>query len=115
MPGIPISAWLDNPQYRDASVNLNLDERLFLYTDGVTDQWLGDPDKLIEDNYVLSILKDRHLDINISLNLISRYIYHQLDAMNVRQKDDITMALIQPVPESPHPSKERKSPDTLHR
>jgi|LSQX01.2.fsa_nt_gb sigma-B regulation protein RsbU (phosphoserine phosphatase) len=116
MPGIPISDWLDKPQYRDASVNLNLDERLFLYTDGVTDQWLGDPDKLIEDNYVLSILKDRHLDINISLNLISRYIYHQLDAMNVRQKDDITMALIQPVPrKAPHPSKERKSPDTLHR
>jgi len=106
-PGIPISNWLDKPEYTDASVCLNPGERLFLYTDGAADQWLGDPEKLIDDGYILNILKDPHVDIKIALNLISRYVYNRLDAINARQKDDITMAVIQPVPKkSPHHSRE---------
>jgi len=107
MPGIPISNWVDKPDYKDACVYLKPGDRLFLYTDGAADQWLGDPEKLIEDNYILSILKDHHIDTKIMLNLISRYIYNRLDAMNARQKDDITMAIVQPVPKKlPHPPKD---------
>lgn len=107
MPGIPISNWVDKPDYRDASVYLNPGERLFLYTDGAADQWLGDPEKLIDDSYVLNILRDHHIDTKIALNLISRYVYNRLDAMNARQKDDITMAILQPVPKkSPHTPRE---------
>lgn len=97
MTGIPISNWLDRPHYKDATVCLKPGERFFLYTDGVTDQWLGDPDKLLSDNYIINILKDFHIDLTIALNLIGRYVYNRLDAMNVKQKDDITMALLQPV------------------
>lgn len=96
LPGVPISNWVEKPHYNDASVYLNPGERLFLYTDGVTDQWLGDPEKLPCDNYVLNILKDPDIDVNIALNLIGRYVYNRLDAINARQKDDITMALVQP-------------------
>jgi sigma-B regulation protein RsbU (phosphoserine phosphatase) len=107
MPGIPISNWVDKPDYKDACVYLKPGERLFLYTDGAADQWLGEPEKLIEDNYILSILKDHHIDSKIMLNLISRYIYNRLDVMNAHQKDDITMAIIQPVPKKlPHPPKD---------
>lgn len=107
MPGIPISNWMDKPDYKDASVYLNPGERLFLYTDGAADQWLGDPEKLIDDSYILNILKDHHIDTKIALNLISRYVYNRLDTMNARQKDDITMAIVQPVPKkSPHALRE---------
>jgi sigma-B regulation protein RsbU (phosphoserine phosphatase) len=105
LPGIPISNWLDKPHYNDASVYLSPGERLFLYTDGVADQWLGDPEKLINDGYILNIFKDPHIDLNVSINLIGRYVYNHLDALGARQKDDITMALMQPVPKkAPHPS-----------
>ena len=107
LPGIPISNWVERPNYSDASVHLNPGDRLFLYTDGVTDQWLGDPEKLACDSYILNILKDPHIDVNIALNLISRYVYNRLDAMNARQKDDITMAIVQPaLKKSTHTSKE---------
>lgn len=104
-PGIPISNWLDMPHYNDATTYLNPGERLFLYTDGVTDQWLGDTEKLIDDTYIMNILKDSAIDLNIALNLIGRYVNKRLDEMNARQKDDITMALFQPVlKKTSHPS-----------
>ena len=107
MPGIPISNWMEKTEYKDACVYLKPGERLFLYTDGAADQWLGDPEKLIDDTYILNILKDHRIDAKIALNLISRYVYNRLDAMNARQKDDITMAIIQPVPKKlPHAPRE---------
>ncbi len=103
MPGVPVSNWVDKPRYYDATVYLNPCDRFFLYTDGVVDQWLGDPEKLFCNSSILNILKDTDVDLNIALNLIGRHIYANLDAMNAKQKDDITMALIQPLPEKIHP------------
>ena len=96
MPSIPVSNWLDRPNYYDAAVYLRPGERLFLFTDGVTDQWLGDPEMLIQDKNITNILKDTQIELNIALNLIGRYVYNRLDSGNARQKDDITMAIMQP-------------------
>lgn len=96
MPSIPVSNWLENPQYYDAAVYLQPGDRFFLYTDGVTDQWLGDPEKFIEDERILKILMDGNIDLNTVLNKISEYIYSRLDEIKTTPKDDITMAVIQP-------------------
>jgi len=97
MPGTPVSNWMDNPGYYDESVRLLPDERFFLYTDGIADQWMEEPGKIINDENIINIIKDTGIDLNIALNLIARYVYNQLDAINAKQRDDITMALIQPL------------------
>lgn len=97
MPGVPISNWTDNPGYYDASVRLNTDERLFLYTDGVTDKWLDDPGKITSDKYIMETLRDNNTDLQTILNRICKYVYTRLDNIGAIQKDDITMALLQPV------------------
>lgn len=96
MPSIPVSNWLDKPHYYDAAVYLQPGDRFFLYTDGVTDQWLGDPEKLVNDEYILNVLLDKNINLNTVLNKISDYVYSHLEAMKTQPKDDITMAVIQP-------------------
>ena len=97
MPGTPVSNWMDNPRYYDESVRLLPDERFFLYTDGMADQWLEEPGDIIKDANIINIIKDNGIDLNVALNLIARYVYKQLDAIGAKQRDDITMALIQPL------------------
>ncbi|NLM11629.1 MAG: SpoIIE family protein phosphatase [Clostridiaceae bacterium] len=97
MPGIPISNWVDNPKYYDSTIQLNEGDKLFLYTDGVTDQWLEEPGKITSDDHILEILRDERIDLKTALNKICRYVYTRLYRIGTRQKDDITMALVQPV------------------
>lgn len=97
MPGIPISNWVDNPKYYDSTIQLNEGDKLFLYTDGVTDQWLEEPGKITSDDHILEILRDERIDLKTALNKICRYVYTRLYRIGARQKDDITMALVQPV------------------
>jgi sigma-B regulation protein RsbU (phosphoserine phosphatase) len=97
MPGTPVSNWMDNPRYYDESVRLLPGERLFLYTDGVADQWMEEPGKIINDTNIMNIIKDNDIDLNIALNLIARYVYNRLEAIGAKQRDDITMALVQPL------------------
>ncbi len=97
MPGIPVSNWVDNPKYCDASTYLLPGDRLFLYTDGLADQWLENPEQVICNHHIMNIIKDTEIDLNIALNLIGRYVYNQLDILHVSQKDDITMAIVEPL------------------
>ena len=99
MPSVPVSNWLDKPKYYDAAVYLQPGDRFFLYTDGVTDQWLGDPEKLVNDEVILNILMDDSINLNMVLSKISDYIYSRLSDMKTQPKDDITMAVIQPHPQ----------------
>ncbi|MDD4297479.1 MAG: SpoIIE family protein phosphatase [Ruminiclostridium sp.] len=99
MPSVPVSNWLDKPKYYDAAVYLQPGDRFFLYTDGVTDQWLGDPEKLVNDEVILNILMDDSINLNTVLSKISDYIYSRLSDMKTQPKDDITMAVIQPHPQ----------------
>ncbi len=96
MPSVPVSNWLDKPQYYDAAVYLQPGDRFFLYTDGVIDQWLEDPDKLISDENILSILMDRTINLDTVLGKIAEYIRANLKEKNLKLKDDVTMAVIQP-------------------
>ena len=88
---------MDNPRYYDESVRLLPGERFFLYTDGLADQWMEEPGDIIEDTNIINIIKDNSIDLNIALNLIARYVYKQLDTIGAKQRDDVTMALIQPL------------------
>ena len=59
-PGTPISNWVDKPNYFDSTVSLNIGDKLFLYTDGITDQWLEEPNELISDSYIMDILLNKN-------------------------------------------------------
>lgn len=96
MPGVPISNWVENPNYHDASIQLDTGDRLFLYTDGVTEQWLDEPGKITSDSYIMEILRDKNIDLQTALNKVCEYVYTRLENIGARQKDDITMALVQP-------------------
>jgi len=97
MPSIPISNWVDNPKYYDSTVHIKAGDKLFLYTDGVTDQWLEEPGKITSDNYILDLLRDKNIDLKTALDNICKYVYTRLERIGAKQKDDITMALVQPV------------------
>jgi sigma-B regulation protein RsbU (phosphoserine phosphatase) len=96
-PGTPISNWVDKPNYFDSTVCLNIGDKLFLYTDGITDQWLEEPNELISDSYIMDILLNKKIDLKTSLDLICKYVHTRLDQIGAQQKDDMTMALIQPI------------------
>ena len=75
---------MNNPRYYDESVRLLPGERLFLYTDGVADQWMEEPGKIINDTNIINIIKDNG-DLNIALNLVARYVYKQLDTIGANK------------------------------
>ncbi|ANW99779.1 phosphatase [Thermoclostridium stercorarium subsp. thermolacticum DSM 2910] len=97
MPAIPISNWVDDPKYYDATIQLDTGDRLFLYTDGVADQWLEEPGKITSDGFIMETLSEKNSDLQAILNKIYDYVHTRLENIGVRQKDDITMALMQPV------------------
>lgn len=97
MPGVPISNWVEEPNYHDSTIHLGYGDRLFLYTDGVADQWLDEPGKIISDEYIIGLLREKNIDLKTILNKICKYVYTRLGETGATQKDDITMALLQPV------------------
>lgn len=96
-PGTPISNWVEKPSYYDSTVSLNGGNKLFLYTDGITDQWLKEPNELMSDSYIMDILRDKNMDLKTSLDSICKYAHARLDKIGAKQKDDMTMVLLQPI------------------
>ena len=45
----------------------------------------------------MDILLNKKIDLKTSLDLICKYVHTRLDQIGAQQKDDMTMALIQPI------------------
>ena len=55
--GVPISNWLDEPLYEDKSIIIKDTDKIFLYTDGITNHWILDIDQLLMNNEFIELLK----------------------------------------------------------
>ncbi|HPV02514.1 MAG TPA: SpoIIE family protein phosphatase [Clostridiales bacterium] len=95
MPGIPISNWLEKPEYRDGSVRLSSGDRFFMYTDGILE---------IRNRSNEQFGEDRVLDILLNSSARPGQILRDIKETafrfaNIRSsddlRDDVTMALLE--------------------
>ena len=95
MPGTPISSWLASPSYVDRASQLNPDDRIFFYTDGIMElknksrQQFGEKrllEQLRKHNFASDSLLDGILERAFEFSGLT-----DADTVN----DDITMALVE--------------------
>lgn len=94
-PGIPISNWVDTPQYTEKSVPLTGGDRLFLYTDGIIEMKNPQGEQYGEEK-LLQILLNSVSEPNGTLKEIvdNACEFAEITSSNVIP-DDITMALLE--------------------
>ncbi|HHW31354.1 MAG TPA: SpoIIE family protein phosphatase [Clostridiaceae bacterium] len=94
-PGIPICNWMEEPNYTDKKILLESRDRLFLYTDGLSE--IKNPmGEQYGENRFLEILLDYDPEPSIALNRILDSVYQFCEIEDVSKvPDDIAMALIE--------------------
>lgn len=95
MPGIPISNWIEKPEYRDGSIRLSPGDRFFMYTDGILE---------IRNSYREQFGEERLLDILLNSSARPGQILRDIKDSAFRfadirsaddLRDDVTMALLE--------------------
>lgn len=94
-PGIPISNWVDDPEYVEVTINIAPKDRMFFYTDGIIE---------IRNKYNVQFGEDRLVEHLLESNLqpsvtLSKLIDKALAFSESRDThdiiDDITVALVE--------------------
>lgn len=94
-PGIPISNWVEQPDYADRKVSLQKADRIFLYTDGIIEIKNSMDEQFGEDRLLELLLSNVSLPSGI-LNGIIESARSFAGAHDFSQiSDDITMALLE--------------------
>lgn len=94
-PGVPISNWVDEPNYSDNSVNLFSDDKIFLYTDGIIE--LKNKENIqFGEGRLLEVLQDSRQNFDSLLSKVfdAAFNFSTLDSTE-KISDDISMLLIQ--------------------
>lgn len=95
VPGIPISNWMDSPDYVDKIVSLKKGDRIFLYTDGIIELRNKKNEQFGEDR-LLNVLLNDSSEPNGTLNNIIDSACEFSSIKNTSEiPDDITMALLE--------------------
>ena len=88
--GIPISNWINDPEYKEMTVRFKSGDRMILFSDGISEM-RSTSSSFVGGDYMYSILSDKSKqadeiiqELFASLNLTDRYYV----------KDDITIAVI---------------------
>lgn len=94
-PGIPISTWVDEPDYKDKNIHLKSKDKVFLYTDGIIELKNSKGEQFGEERLLETLLKEAP-DLSISLD---RIMSHASEFAGTKDYtdicDDITMALLE--------------------
>ncbi len=94
-PGIPISNWVEDPEYVEVKININPSDRMFFYTDGVIEIKNQDNSQFGEERIVQHLVESE-LDPSSTLSgLIDKAIAFSGRTDSNDIIDDITVALIQ--------------------
>lgn len=92
VPGIPISNWLENPEYSEVTININPKDRLFVYTDGIIEIRNKLGDQFGEERLLEHLLKSA-LPPSQTLSSMVNEVMSFADKNN--QNDDITVAILE--------------------
>lgn len=92
--GIPISNWVDKPEYFDKIAELRKGDKLFMFTDGIVEIKNKNGIQYGEEK-MLEILQDSAISIDQKLDAIYKNAFvFNTASQNLNMNDDITMALI---------------------
>ncbi len=95
MPGIPISNWMERPEYKDGSLSLLQGDKFFLYTDGILEMKNLNSEQYGE-NRLLEILLRSHLNPKQLLLKIKQSAFSFAGVKSADDlQDDITLALLE--------------------
>lgn len=95
VPGIPISNWLQNPDYREKATRLNRGDRIFFYTDGIIELKNNRNDQFGEERLLELLLHDNSEPAG-TLNRIVDTACSFAGIGNFSEiPDDITVALLE--------------------
>lgn len=95
MPGIPISNWVENPDYQEKQITYEKNERLFLYSDGIIELKNSQNKQYGEERLLDILLKDTsppESTLNKIMEDVSRFT-RLSDFKKIC--DDITMILVE--------------------
>lgn len=95
LPGIPISDWMESPNYTERQISLEKGDRLFFYTDGIIEMRNQQNEQFGEER-LLDLLLNSDLEPSGTLNRIveSTCRFTATEAV-YEVPDDITMALLE--------------------
>lgn len=94
-PGVPISNWMDSPEYFDRSIPLQQGDRIFLCTDGITEIKNREKEYFGEDRLLDILLKDPS-EPSVTLNRIIEEACQFAGIESASEiPDDITLALLE--------------------
>lgn len=94
-PGIPISNWLEKPNYHDGDAVLLKGDKIFFYTDGIVEMRNPSNEQFGEDRILEHLLKSE-LSPSLTLNAILEAASSFADIPDFTSiRDDITMALLE--------------------
>jgi sigma-B regulation protein RsbU (phosphoserine phosphatase) len=93
-PGIPISNWLESPEYIEHKKMLSKKDKIFFYTDGITELRKPDCSKQFSEERMLKIIQSSIFDIEMTLEILIEEIY-KFNNSNKNFNDDITLALLE--------------------
>lgn len=95
MPGIPISNWLEKPEYRNGEISLGKGDKIFFYTDGIVEMRNASNEQFGEER-LLELLLDAGLEPSAVLNSIVDSACSFAGIPDIGGiPDDITMALLE--------------------
>jgi Serine phosphatase RsbU, regulator of sigma subunit len=94
LPGIPISHWVENPDYKDDCIRLQVNDRLFLYTDGIIEIKNSNNEQFGEDRLLNLLYSNK--DTVGTLNSIFNTACEFAGLTDLTKAiDDITIALLE--------------------
>lgn len=94
-PGIPISDWMDKPDYKDVCTNLKSSDKIFYYTDGIVELKNSKGEQFGEER-LLSILLDKPSGPDSTLNKVIESASGFSGEKDISKVcDDITIALLE--------------------
>ncbi len=92
--GIPISNWVDNPEYTETTQKLNPKDRLLFYTDGIIEIKNNSSEQFGEDRIVEHFLRKDLNPSSIISKLVDKALSFSGSSMH-EIMDDITVALLE--------------------
>lgn len=94
-PGIPISSWIDKPLYKDSRMRFQTGDRLFLYTDGITEMRNSEGSFFSEDRLFSILNENKSKPDKLLADIMASVTDFAGSSGKSTLNDDITMALVE--------------------